>query len=415
VVGQAHDPEEGEALMPDAADEAKVRLSKTVAQFGVADALGNQLIDPQATDRDSTSFDVLDPRFMEYVQFGLLNGSFARGPGNSTGVIEPSNNPMPDWNGPVQVSGGAVQCSWVQDPLSPSNYNLRFTVLAGGAAGDEGYVEQIVLIGGDRSQLYIQTGRFSCYLVSLTSGSVTAYGSIQYLKADRVTTTGALLQSGVTPTVGLLQQAFFVPPSPVPSDAYYARVRLGVQRVALPASGSAQLDFSSVRIEKSLAYLSFPDLNNTANTPGYLSQQSGIMYLAPGSATPLVGVVGGLWTQGRIVNSQTILPTTGVNKNDWSPTGFGTCNTMLVKNTAGAAINVSGWDATVCTEGQIIDCWNDRAGSDIVLLDASALSLAGNRMHCPGAANLTVRKGGGWRMQLLTDSAPTQRWRVQAI
>lgn len=127
-------------------------LSERVAQLGVADAMGGVAYTGIADSSTAGEIAFGGPT-ADFILYGVVNGAFAQGPPDPTGNIEPVNNPLPYWYGPVQVSGGAITCQWVVDASSPSGQNLRFTINAG-AAADEAYFEQIVSVGGTRRRSF---------------------------------------------------------------------------------------------------------------------------------------------------------------------------------------------------------------------------------------------------------------------
>src|SRR3954469_2607259 len=73
----------------------------------VVDEYGNRLAYGTTDNADPSGDFPLDERIVEFQQFGVLNGSFARGPQDTAHDIT-DINPLPDWTGPVSVSGGAI-------------------------------------------------------------------------------------------------------------------------------------------------------------------------------------------------------------------------------------------------------------------------------------------------------------------
>jgi hypothetical protein len=60
---------------------------------------------------------------------------------------------------------------------------------------------------------------------------------------------------------------------------------------------------------------------------------------------------------------------------------------------SGATRTITGFDATAFVDGQEFSIL--AITNDLVLADKSASSTSGNRIGCPGAANFTIRAGGG--------------------
>lgn len=245
-------------------------LSDAVAQR--ADDAGNIL---GANPIDAASVNI-DPRISDFILYGVFNGAFARGPVLGLNSYIGDDNPLPDWTGPTQVSGGAITCQWVADSSSPSGYNLRFNIAAG-AAGDEAYVEQIVPVGGDRAQRLLIAWATNFYRVSASGGTPRGTWEFQFLKADN-TTTGTAVSSSLT----LSGDATLYDTSTagmVPTDAVYVRMRLGVRRNTMAATDSALVDLLSVRSYRASSRTRLPDNTDSTATPGLLYQDSGSVYL----------------------------------------------------------------------------------------------------------------------------------------
>lgn len=241
----------------------------------VRDEFGNVIISSDTT--GSASGDA----FTEFIQYGVFNGSFSFGPAVGSNVdIDGSNDfkRLPYWTGPVSVSGGSITAQWVTDSNSPSGYNLRFTVNAG-AAGDEAYFEQIVPIGGTRTQSINHIARANIYRVVATSNLMVGYVSIQYLNAS-LATTGSLVTGQSTLAADATSYFTITNVTNGTTTARYLRIRIGVSRGTANATDTATIDFTDVRVDPSHVYALISD--NTApasNVVSLISQASGILKL----------------------------------------------------------------------------------------------------------------------------------------
>src|SRR3954447_25121233 len=98
-------------------DQLRPRLSSSVAQSLADQAGGNAY--GGAVEGDVSTIAFGGPT-ADFILYGVVNGSFAQGPAFPDEFIDAQNNPMPYWYWPpTQVSGGAIQLSWVADSTSP--------------------------------------------------------------------------------------------------------------------------------------------------------------------------------------------------------------------------------------------------------------------------------------------------------
>ncbi len=261
--------------MPDEWDVAPL-LSRRVAQGGVADAAGNVNIDPNVEGVGSS----IDARIVDFIHYGILNGSFSRGPFDPTANLDPIDNPLPDWYGPVQVSGGSLTAQWVTDTTAPSGHSLTLTIPAG-ASGDEGYVQQVIPIGGMRRGWQNDEINISAYAGSANTDTFRLVFSTQYLD-----TTGAALGSPFEYTYDLAASGVLTydtgapPASPTVSTAQYLRLRVGMRRFGA-ASASGTITFSDIRRIAAVGEVILSDNAAPATySPGFLRQSSGLLELS---------------------------------------------------------------------------------------------------------------------------------------
>ena len=272
--------------MPDWSDLPLLSNSATQR----ADDAGN-ILNASPIDAAST---FIDPRYAEWVQLGVMNGAFERGPNDETNNIEDEVNPLPDWTGPVNVSGGAITCSWVDDS-SGSAKNLRFT-MAAGAAADEAYVEQIVRIPHSKAYTIIPTLIAYCPTSLMgTAGNASVFIEAVYLQSDGVTTTGAadttlgdstltLVNAGT----GNLRTRNAIPNTTgvVPLDAAFVRIRVGLRRDTAATTDTGGVDITDVRLRGGDIELTVTDDTDSV-TYGYglIQQTSGQLRIKPANLT----------------------------------------------------------------------------------------------------------------------------------
>jgi len=275
--------------MPDWIDQPL--LSGAIQQR--ADSAGNIMGGPGISDAST----VIDPRLAEWVQIGVFNGAFERGPQDAANNIETDSNPLPDWSGPTQVSGGAITCSWVNDSSGTAK-NLRFT-LNPGAAGDEAYMEQIVPVPHSSA---ITSAPFAiAYAPTALIGTALNAQVIltsQFLQADQTTTTGAAAtySYGASPptftqidarTGDVLNLGTYPNTTGVvPLDAAFVRIRIGIKRNTAAATDTGSVDITDCRIQRGDIQALLTDSADSA-TYGYGSvfQASGTIWVVPANVT----------------------------------------------------------------------------------------------------------------------------------
>lgn len=289
MVGQLPGPEEEEAqpcliwrcAIPDN-EQIAPNLSSAVAQQGVADASGG--IAYSGVSDSSTAGEIaFQGPTADFILFGFINGTFSQGPPDSSANIEPVNNPLPYWYGPVNVSGGAVTCKWVADATSPSGQNLRMTFNAG-AASDEIYFEQIVPVGGSRSRAHGDRGRANWVKVSSTSDLFQVTMESQYLTITGATTGSSSTSAAVISSTAFLTTSVTTSPA---TDAYFLRQRIGIKRATAGTTDSCVVDFTDVRRDVARPAWLIADSSDTATyRPAILDMVSGLVRInLPTSST----------------------------------------------------------------------------------------------------------------------------------
>jgi hypothetical protein len=245
--------------------------------------------------------------FDDFILYGVRNGSFAKGPEpNSGSNIDADDNKLPNWSGPTQVSGTAITCQWVTNAAYPSEHALRFTIAAG-AVADEAYVEQIVPIGGSAARWFGVAGRLVTNLVSASASNFRAKIDLQYLDingADVGPTSSTWIVYSTTP--GIQSAIGITDPSLLMTSAY-VRIRISVDRFSAGTSATAVIDVTDVRTDKAVVTVLLSDHDDALTYKhGVISQQSGIVHIAPDSGSTGDGRLqaSNSWTRSRGVPHQ---------------------------------------------------------------------------------------------------------------
>ena len=362
-------------------------LSGRVAQRSTADEVGNVLID-RTIESPSTA---IDPRLAEYITYHVFNGGFARGPNDPSSNIDPVNNPLPDWLGPVVV-GGSVTCTWAADASSPSGFNLRFTFSGSGAAADEVYLEQVVPILGYRARSWGADVYLDGLRVTASDNGFQLYSATQALDI-----TGAAVGASTTQVVSFTAdgQLFFTSNhvagtgAAPPSNAAFVRIRIGAKRNTAATTATGTFDVPNVRMILGTFESIFADANTTANPSGSIANSTGALSIKPSQVSG--GVYGQTFVYGGFgllsINTATI----GATVNNWAPANI-TNNVFIALTVSAAAVHITGISATGFVDGQML--WIRPNTNDVILDHNNVASAAGNRIACPAAANFTVRNGG---------------------
>lgn len=427
--------------------EITPNLSDAVASQGVADSQGG--IAYSGISDSSTAGEIaFQGPTADFINYGLVNGAFAQGPADPASNIEPVNNPLPYWYGPVQVSGGAVTAAWVTSSSGPSGQYVLLTINPG-AASDEGYIEQIVPFGGSSIRTaahYVRVG---------WTGGITVAST--FVRLQYLTVTGATTGSEYSGTwsAGAFNTAA------VPADAYYVRIRVGVTRGAIADATSASFALTDVRLDRGPGRLVLAGANT--DVPTMIENDDGAIYfrttdettnwltldpnasggraisLGDGSATVDTGVYraaanvlatddtirmteaaapgtpaantvylyakstgllyskddagtetalgGGSASLSPLILPTVITPSIGATVNDWAPAGLATCNVIVV-DLGGASRIITGFSASGFVEGQTFWITSTNAGGgSLTFSQGSASSTSGNRIGAPNSVN----------------------------
>lgn len=258
-------------------------LSATVSQR--SDAAGNILTGGSIEDAST----VIDPRISDFDLHGVLNGAFARGP------LDPANNlgaenPLPDWPGPIQVSGGAITTSWPTSAFSLSGRVLRFTA-APGAAGDEAYHEEIVPAGGSYGRLLGNYVRLSNSAATGTLASFSLVIGLQYLDATGAAV-GNATETATSLNIGSTFQycaAHAISGDSPPATATQLRIRIGLRRTGA-AADVCTADIADVRNDHALANVLIGEQSTPGTyAAGVINQFAGGLTIGPnGLAGPSI-------------------------------------------------------------------------------------------------------------------------------
>ena len=167
-----------------------------------------------------------------FIMSGVYNGDFALAPPYPAATIVNSYNPLPYWSF-VSASGTSISATSVADSAAGSGRVIRFQMDAGGGAGDDAYIEQIIPVNASRTQNWTYAPKVAAAPSTPTSVAV-VYVTAQFLKNDGTTTTGSAGTFSYTTTalaaLGSAWDLATYAQFNTPADAYYLRVRVGFKR-----------------------------------------------------------------------------------------------------------------------------------------------------------------------------------------
>lgn len=281
------------------------------------------------------------PAWRRYLRTGIYNSDFAVPCSDLSSDLDSVNNPLPYWAGPVVV-GTSCTAQLVAVSTTGSGYELQMD-LGPGADGDLIYMEQWVPVTGsaDRSMAYYVT-TFCDTSYGWNDGAGRRYESIQFFKSDGVTTTGTEIvknnNTGFTGNDTTVTSAY----SSVPADAYWARLRFGIMRVAAgTTTDTMSVRFTEVVFGSGYQYIIIPDARTPASyRPAWIEQDSGELLLMPtggydtGAKTSLMGGTSFAkitWDGTQLVSTTTTGSTTPTINNGGTATFSGqTCTWFTV-------------------------------------------------------------------------------------
>jgi hypothetical protein len=244
----------------------------------VSDVDGNTLVSAE----QEGSLGGFGPAVRRFITAYIYNGDFSIPPRLPTSDVNDATNKLPYWSF-VVVSGSSVQAVSTVDAANASGRTLVFT-MAEGAAGDEGYIEQIVPVNGSRSQSYIYLPVPSWRTGAVVNG-IQVTLSWQFLKQDGVTTTGSAISGAQTTTAIGANTTYdlLLGTGLIPTDAYYVRIRVGVRRAAAAITDTLTVSLCEVRLIVGGTQLLQPD-GSAPGTYGsmLLRQDAGVVRLLAG-------------------------------------------------------------------------------------------------------------------------------------
>ena len=166
---------------------------------------------------------------------GVYNGDFGIPTLVSANNVENITNPMPYWAF-VQSVGTTVTCKWGADSNQASGGRLELTMTSSGTAADEGYIEQVIPVNGSRAQSFSYTAALTQLGQATVGARPSLFLEAQYLKNDKVTTTGTVARTTTSTGAGIstILDIFAQPNGgQIPTDAYYLRIRVGLVATAI--------------------------------------------------------------------------------------------------------------------------------------------------------------------------------------
>lgn len=346
-----------------------------------------------------------DNAWEDFITMGFYNADFGVGPAaGADTVIDNSTNPLPYWTTGT-VSGSPV-FTWVTDSASPSGYDVAITLP--GTLNEEGYIQQIVAIATDNSGLGAILPRATFVSDGLATGEVEMRLSVQFLKGDRVTTTGSsttvvaymAAAAGGSVISGVINDFSSVLPS-TPSDAAFARIRFGVKRKA-NAGASDTVYLTNTAIDVAASYYTLADQSGSHNPGSIVQDDYGITLRAAGSDIYRLslGYTGALTLPGALLPKEVFYADLTGDVDNWAPTmaGAGGRTLRLYETiylvcdiSGGAGWNVTGFSNTGFTDGQRFLLV--AANGAVYLNVDNVSSSSGNRISSNSGLDVTVNQG----------------------
>lgn len=246
----------------------------------INDSGGNQVL---STIADSTGGG-FGPAHRRYLLSGFYNGDFSLAPAGGGEIT--TADPLPFWTSSIATT---LRVSSDADSGAASGRRVTFTVLEG-TAGDEAYLEQIVPINGSRGQSFAQVPILASLLPSnVTTTQLRTFIRAQAIKSDGTTTTGS--ETATTTLwnayagVAVLDMRAIT--QATPADAYFLRVRIGVERVTT-GSDTGTVGLVEVRMAPGAGPVYIPDQRDpTTYAHATLIKDTGSLQIqVPKGATP---------------------------------------------------------------------------------------------------------------------------------
>jgi hypothetical protein len=186
-----------------------------------------------------------------WLQAGIYNSDFSLPANSFQQPIDDEYNPLPYWTW-VQSEAGAVRASIVNDDTLASGRKLRFSMTAFGSTSDDGYVTQLLPVPGSEGEGF----SFDVSATFRSTGSTHAeaplarvYLDVQYLDAGRGIVASPIRVSehwGNLTGDFLTRSLSFGSTNDVriPEGAYYALVKVGVDRSTEPTTSAGTVDLT---------------------------------------------------------------------------------------------------------------------------------------------------------------------------
>ena len=228
----------------------------------------------------------LGPALRRYITSGLYNSDFALAPPAPDSAIVNVWNPLPFWTF-TQSSGSAIFAYSYPDITTGSGRVARFDMTAG-AADDEAYIEQIAPINSSTNRAY-SVSPYAYVEVSAQSADCEVFLTLQFLQNDGETATGSEYSFTRAATAASFELGLTSggPNTAPPADAYFARVRYGIQRRSGGSNtATATVDFAETMILTADPRTHIAEVTTPATwTRGNISQLNGLLSIVPHSLT----------------------------------------------------------------------------------------------------------------------------------
>jgi hypothetical protein len=183
---------------------------------------------------------------------GVANADFSQGPPDPDLPLDDAN-PLPYWR---WTGADGVDAYWVADEDAPSGHAVRFVIADGAASGLEFYLEQIIAISS-ADIVKLASSRWSSS--TLMDAAQWSWGTwVQMARRDGLVT-GAEY-AAVADVISERRRTPFA----IPTDATYARVRVGGETTATVTVGPGIGDVYQVSV--STPFLAWLTLHGEVST-----------------------------------------------------------------------------------------------------------------------------------------------------
>lgn len=242
-------------IYPAGADQPMQRFieqSGTRTVLSTQSAEGDTALDPETGETISAGLNTgIGQPFADYIRDGLYNAGFTMPPPIFGDPIAP-DNPLPYW-----TTGGTVTANYtitLNTSAATANF-IRFNFPSGWTtAGEQVFIEQIIPVNGSEYAQEVMTPLIYATYTQSVASNATYRWSFQYLTETGAPTGTAYEVSqnlSGTGTLGTYGDTWDIS-KVIPSNARFARLRIGMGAPTTPTATDIKVDIHQVRIRRSV-------------------------------------------------------------------------------------------------------------------------------------------------------------------